>query len=171
MYFLNRPMARGVSSPDELVPYMVSRPNGYTPLARVLGTVLSNNSPQFLGEKKLLVIIVTDGEPTDDGGRSDIPGFKQCLQMRSNKTYTTIVSCTDEDDTMTYLNNWDRTIPRLDVVDDYRSEKEEILRANGRNYRFSFGDYVVKSLIGSIDPSLDNVDEVQHQSSECCTII
>ena len=60
---------------------------------------------------------------------------------------------------MKYLNNWDRTIPRLDVIDDFRNEKLEILGAQGSNFKFSFGDYIVKSLIGSIDPEMDNMDE------------
>lgn len=166
MYFLNRPMVRGIRSPDDLLPFMFAPPNGYTPLSRVLGTVINNNGPSFLGEKKLLILIVTDGEPTDDNGRADIAGFKACLQKRPSNMFTTIVSCTDENETMEYLNNWDRNIPRLDVVDDYRSEKQEIVRVNGPSFRFSFGDYVVKSMLGSVDASLDNMDE-----AGCCIII
>lgn len=162
-------MARSVRSPEDLLPHMASAPNGYTPLSRVLGTVLNNNSPSFLGEKRLLVIIVTDGEPTDDNGKADISGFKQCLKSRAKTVHTTIVSCTDEDDTMSYLNNWDRALPRLDVVDDYRSEKNEILRVQGKHFRFTFGDYVVKSLLGSIDPSLDDLDE--HKLAKKCVIL
>jgi hypothetical protein len=161
VYFLNRPMARNIRNPDDLMPYFnkygrkklifrqfffliflidfQSPPNGYTPLARVVGTALNNNGPSFIGERKLLLIIVTDGEPTDDSGRSDIPNFKRCLLSRGPSVYTTIVSCTDEDETMRYLNHWDRKIPRLDVVDDYKSERDEIRKAQGRNYTFTFG--------------------------------
>jgi hypothetical protein len=60
----------------------------------------------------------------------------------------------------------------LDVVDDFRKEREEILVAQGHMFRFSFGDYVVKSLIGSIDSTMDRLDEIRHQdSSGCCTLI
>jgi hypothetical protein len=41
---------------------------------------------------------------------------------------------------MSYLNNWDKQIPDLDVVDDYKSEKAEILAKQGRSFPFSFGD-------------------------------
>jgi hypothetical protein len=41
---------------------------------------------------------------------------------------------------MSYLNNWDRTIPNLDVVDDYKSERKEILACQGKSFPFSFGD-------------------------------
>ena len=58
-------------------------------------------------------------------------------------------------------------IKNLDVIDDFRSEREEIKRRKGSDVRFSFGDYVVKSLIGSIDPSMDKMDE----KNRCCNII
>jgi hypothetical protein len=125
-----------------------------------------------LGERKLLVIIATDGEPTDDFGKQDIAGFKTALLSRGKNVYTTIVSCTDEDSTMDYLNSWDVNIPRLDVVDDYRNEKIEVLRAMGRSHPFSYGDYIVKILVGSMDPQLDNLDEFRRgESTDCCTIL
>lgn len=46
----------------------------------------------------------------------------------------------------------------LDLVDDYYSEKIRIQTAQRSNFRFSFGDYIVKILLGSIDKSLDNLD-------------
>ncbi len=70
-----------------------------------------------------------------------------------------IRTCTDDEDSVSYLNRWDRDIKNLDVIDDYNSERKEIRRKKGSNYRFSYGDYVVKSLIGSIDPKLDKSDE------------
>jgi hypothetical protein len=41
---------------------------------------------------------------------------------------------------MSYLNDWDKTIPNLDVVDDYKNEKKEILACQGKSFPFSFGD-------------------------------
>jgi len=60
----------------------------------------------------------------------------------------------------------DKQLPKLDVIDDFRNERLEIRRAKGASYPFTFGDYVVKSLIGSIDPELDSLDE----KSECCCL-
>lgn len=95
-------------------------PNGYTPLPRVLNTLLSENKQSNLNERKLLVIIATDGEPTDDSGQSAIREFKLSLKSRSPIVYTTIVVCTDDEESVNYLNRWDRKLPRLDVIDDYR---------------------------------------------------
>lgn len=81
------------------------------------------------------------------------------MQRRSPRVFTTIVACTDDDDSVEYLNKWDRQLPNLDVVDDFRNERKEIRAVKGQSFPFSFGDYVVKSLIGSIDPEIDNMDE------------
>jgi hypothetical protein len=172
IHFLNRPAARNVRNLNDLEPYLVNKPSGFTPMRRVLETVLRENDPVALAERKLLIVIVTDGEPTDDYGKEDISGLKYALQSRAKNVYTTIVSCTDEDNTMDYLNNWDRIIPRLDVVDDYRNEKSEVLKAKGARFPFSYGDYIVKILIGSMDPELDNMDESHvTKSDDCCTML
>jgi hypothetical protein len=90
------------------------------------------------------------------------------LKSKHKNVFVTIVSCTDDDTTMSYLDHWDVTIPKLDVVDDFRSERMQILKTRGTHFRFSFGDYVVKSLIGSIHNSLDKLDE---SKSNCCIIL
>ena len=61
--------------------------------------------------------------------------------------------------TVSYMNEWDRVIPRLDVVDDYASERAEVLAAQGPCFAFSRGDYCAKLLLGSIDPEIDALDE------------
>ena len=67
---------------------------------------------------------------------------------------------------------FDKDIHNLDVVDDFISERKEVKAARGSNYPFSFGDYVVKSLIGSIDPELDNLDEKSNVvKDDCCLIL
>jgi hypothetical protein len=46
----------------------------------------------------------------------------------------------DDDQSMAYLNDWDKKIPNLDVVDDYRSERKQIQTYRGNSVPFSFGD-------------------------------
>ena len=48
--------------------------------------------------------------------------------------------CIDDDDCIGYLNDWDKKLPNLDVVDDYRNEKKEIQARQGKQFPFSFGD-------------------------------
>jgi hypothetical protein len=51
-----------------VIPLFKNKPKGFTPLPRVLEQVLSDIS-RYVNEKKLLIIIATDGEPTDDNGK------------------------------------------------------------------------------------------------------
>jgi len=168
VYFLNRRMVKSVKKPEEIMSSFKRAPGGFTPITKMLSTVLKNNMPNVLNDKKLLVVIVTDGEPTNVDGKVDVKGFKECLASRPSNVFTTILACTDENDSMEYLNNWDKNIQRLDVVDDYRSEKKEIIRAQGSSFQFTYGDYVAKSLIGSTDPAIDNLDE---NKKGCCFVL
>lgn len=173
VYFLNKQPSpiHNIRTEQQLDDLFHFRPRGYTPLPRVLNTVLRNNEA-MLAERKLLILIATDGEPTTDRGKAAIGEFAEALQRRSQRVYTTIVACTDDDDSVDYLNKFDKDIHNLDVVDDFISERKEVKAARGSNYPFSFGDYVVKSLIGSIDPELDNLDEKSNVvKDDCCLIL
>jgi len=82
---------------------------------------------------------------------------------RPTNVFTNIVACTNDERSIGYLNGLDRELPRLDVVDDYASELAEIRRIKGSNFQFTFGDYVTKSILGSISPDLDRYDETPIQ--------
>ena len=43
---------------------------------------------------------------------------------------------TDDEESVSYLNNWDKKIQNLDVVDDFRNERREILRVKGTRFRY-----------------------------------
>lgn len=77
VYFLNRQPSpvRNVKNMNDLQAYFTDKPNGFTPLSRVLMTVLEDNHISRLNEKKLLIIIATDGEPTNDQGKGNIVIF------------------------------------------------------------------------------------------------
>lgn len=91
--------------------------------------------------------------PTDPKGELDIVELEKVMRNeRSPTTAVTFVACTDDLEALDYLNNWDHTMERVDVVDDYRSELAQIREKRGPNVKFTFGDYLVKALIGSIDP-------------------
>ena len=65
IYFLNRPPLKNITHVDQMNEVFQLKPSGYTPLARILRYVLMENSNIFLNENKLLIVVVTDGEPTD----------------------------------------------------------------------------------------------------------
>ena len=66
VYFLNKPPIRNINNIDYLLNFLKqNKPNGYTPLNKIFNQVLNENI-NYIREKKLLIIILTDGEPTDD---------------------------------------------------------------------------------------------------------
>jgi hypothetical protein len=142
---------------------------GNTPLTTSFETALRNNQGE-LTERKLLIIIFTDGCPTAHNLSQNeaIKQFQSALRNRQpiERIYCTIVACTDDDNALKYLNNWDATIPNLDIVDDFESEKKEIYKAGRLKAAFTFGDYIAKILLGSFVKEIDALDE----KSSCCIV-
>jgi len=92
--------------------------------------------------------------PTDPNGELDVAELEKVMRNeRTPTTFVTFLACTDEPEALDYLNNWDRTMEHVDVVDDFRSELAQIRQKQGPNVKFSYGEYLVKALIGSIDQS------------------
>ena len=166
VYFLNNGIVKNVKNTWDLERYFHNTPQGYTPLRETFNSVINDNI-QATKESKLLVVIITDGEPTDTNGtKSEVKEFKKCLKNRHpiDNIFVSIVACTDDDKSMKYLEKWDREIKHLDVVDDFRNERDQIRKAKGKEFAFSYGDYAVKSLIGSVDNALEDLDQ-----TECCS--
>ncbi|CAF3005535.1 unnamed protein product [Rotaria sp. Silwood2] len=161
IFFLNREPMRHVKSSEELVPTFAVPPEGPTPILRVLQHVLREKQLE-IQERKLLILIATDGVPTNEVGQQDTKSLEHALRHERNpinRIPVTIIACTDDNDCIGYLNNWDKKIPNLDVADDYKSERQEIQKVQGKNFPFSFGDYVVKVLMGAVDDWFDTLDE------------
>ena len=145
---------RNVTSVESFMKHLRQmKPNGHTPIDQIFNKVIQDND-DTIKEKKLLIIILTDGEYRNKN-------FKQCLLNRKpmNKIFVNIVICTDKNETVNYMNKLDREIFNLDVIDDFHSERKEVKRKKGMNHSFSYGDYVVKCMIGSIDFKTDRLDE------------
>jgi hypothetical protein len=128
IYFLNRPPVLSVKHASQLATAFSRPPNGLTPITRVLRQILQAKQNE-IQERKLLIIIATDGQPTDDYGTTDIDALERVLKYERqpvDRILITFCACTDDDQAVGYLNKWDQKIPFLDVCDDYRSEREEI---------------------------------------------
>lgn len=161
IYYLNRLPIKNVFCAEELNNHsqFFDQPNGFTPLGETIQAVLEDKQSC---ERNLLIIIFTDGQP------NNMKLFMDVLKNRKpiDKIFVSIVACTDDKHAVGYLNNLDKQIKNLDVCDDYQSEKIEIQKIQGRNFSFSFGDYITKILLGSINSSMDKLDEVRLNQSE-----
>lgn len=173
VYFLNREPMLNVTNGQYVRQAFNIPPQGMTPLVPALRRIIAAKANQTYG-KKLLILIATDGymtnrkkrndsiisfsilfsrAPTDNYGQLDIGTLEAVLRHERNpQMHVTFLACTDDLHAVNYLSNWDRMIPNVDVMDDYRAERAEIYRTRGGNFPFSFGDYIVKSLLGSVDP-------------------
>ncbi|CAF3519960.1 unnamed protein product [Rotaria socialis] len=161
VYFLNRRPALNVRSSKELTNIFATPPNGMTPIVRVFRQVLQDKEKR-IRERKLLVLLATDGIPTTEDGTPNAQELYQVLlseRIPIDRVPATIICCTDDQECMSYLNDWDRKIQNLDVVDNYEKEKQQILACQGKSFPFSFGDYVVKILLGGVDSWFDRLDE------------
>jgi hypothetical protein len=167
--FLNRPGFRNVKHISQLNQQFSRPPEGRTPLTKCFQLALENNRNDF-SERRLLVLIFTDGCPTSDNQSKDpIKEFKDSLKYRNpiDRIFVTIIACTDDDYALGYLNNWDKNIKNLDIVDDYESERKEIYSARKVKNAFTYGDYIAKILLGSHVKEIDELDE----KNSSCTIL
>lgn len=168
LYFLNRQGQKNVKRWEDIQHLFDNEPNGSTPLSKAVRTIISEKS---IGEKKLLLVIATDGEP-NDGYSGDSPAiFEGVLKnLDHEKIFISILACSDDKVDVQYLDRMDRKIPHLDVTDDFQTEKREVLK-KGILKQFSRGDYVVKVLMGPVLPKWHNIDGKADAKGGCCTII
>ncbi|KAJ3053521.1 hypothetical protein HK097_004115 [Rhizophlyctis rosea] len=162
IYFLNRPGLRNVKNADQIDQAFTHPPSGGTPINRILRQVLHDKRPVYSSpesSKKLLILIATDGEPTDEQGIHTLRTILTHERQPIDRVHVIFVACTDDEAAVSYLNQWDRDVRNVDVVDDYWSERREVLRVQGPQFMFSKGDWVCKILLGSVDPEIDHLDE------------
>jgi hypothetical protein len=72
--------------------------SGPTPIVRVLQQVLREKQLE-IQERKLLILIATDGVPTNDRGQQDIKSLEHTLRRERNpidRILVTIIACTDD---------------------------------------------------------------------------
>jgi hypothetical protein len=162
VHFLNRAPMLNVTDPRQVMESFTQRPSGFTPLTASLRRIFQSPASRPGSDKRLLVFVATDGAPTDQNGQVDVPSLENLMrnERQANTTHVQFLACTDDDSSVAYLSQWDRTMMNVDVVDDYKTEREEVRRAMGYNYPFSFGDYVAKALLGAVDPQMDMLDEI-----------
>jgi hypothetical protein len=128
VHFLNRPPLRRVKHSSDLLPAFTCPPTGLTPITCVLRQILEEKH-DAIQQRKLLIVIATDGQPTDDYGNTDIETLEKvlrCERKSADRILITFCACTDDDQTVGYLNRWNKKIPFVHVCHDYRSERERI---------------------------------------------
>ncbi|CAF1342990.1 unnamed protein product [Rotaria sp. Silwood1] len=159
IYFLNRRSAQNVTDPQTVNQMFSKPPRGYTPLVTALKHIFRLPATRRGNDKKALVFVATDGAPTDDKGNINVEDLERLMneERRIETTHVMFLICTDDPTCVDYLNEWKRIMKNVDVTDDYKTEREKIQKSHGLNMPFSIGDYIVKALVGAIDPTMKNI--------------
>ena len=163
IYFLNRPAILNVKDPTKVDDAFREPPSGFTPLVPVLETIFTSNLATRGRDKNLLVLIATDGAPTDDDGNENIADLERTMRetRQADTTYVSFLLCTDDENCVNYMRRMEVDMENIDVTDDYITERNRIRECQrNNNFRFSHGDYVVKALVGAIDPTIGRLDNL-----------
>lgn len=160
--FLNRGARRNVTDMTQISDFLREPPSGKTPLSRRVreAMALASHKPQLL-------LIATDGQPESDATNQRDPNFDSigvfssvlANERNPDKTFVSIIKCSNSERETGYLDQLDHDLRNLDVIDDYLSEREEVLRKQGHNFVYTPGDNIARLLLGSIYPRYDNMDE------------
>lgn len=158
IWFLNvSTSVKNVVSKETVMQHFNRVPRGRTPLTAVLRKVMQE--PSASGKPKL-ILIATDGEPNDDDGYDDSDNFLHLLKTRDvNRNRVGILVCTSSDKQMAWLERVDTEAEHVDVIDDYLSERDQILKVQGSDFTYSHGDHVLKMLLGPVLQKYDDMDE------------
>ena len=170
MHFLNRPAVMDVRSRVQMQPAFVQGPGGGTPLLRAIRSLGEAYSGDLSAGGRVLFLVITDGEPSD-GSPSDLfRVLDTTLRRYLPHLFVSFAECNDNEEEMAYLDGWDRRLPNFDNTDDFGMEAQRVKaaqRSKGLRQRFSYADYIVKIILGSILPKYFNMD----QPTVCCAIL
>lgn len=174
VFFLNRPALHNVKDAGQLEAAFEIAPMGFSPLTKTVQDVLDHHRSL---QRNMLLLIATDGEPTDSIGNTETPPFLQKLMALPKNVYVQVMACTDDKNSMLYLNSFKHSLnrvrgagKRIDITDDFASERKEVLAAQGKNFHFTHGDFLIKCLLGPVDDHFRSLDRAVGGPLACCSI-
>jgi hypothetical protein len=169
IYFLNRDKILGVTTNygPQLQSVFNLPPFGSTPLISRLKQIYNEKMYTFdpNSNKKLLMIIITDGDPTD-GGRTELHHTLTQITTTGN-VHVSFVKCTDNVNDMTYLDQWNGMIRNFDSTDNYHIEEIKVKKTQGQKFKFDHIDYVIKILLGTFIKLYPDLNQIKKQEKQC----
>lgn len=159
--FLNDPEWYKITRGEQLEQIFAAktRAHGKTPLKANLAPIMQGYGS---GEKDTLLLILTDGEPSD----CSFEELSQIVRGKRPDVFCSFAMCTDENDVVERYNQVVDPIPGCDITDDFASEKAEALRFGNKLTPYQ---WLAKMLLVKF-PKYDHLDERRMNSRPCCTI-
>jgi hypothetical protein len=156
LQFLNRDGKENVTDISQVENMFGPLPGGYTPIYDKLSEIIENHT----GDKILLILLATDGVPTTKDGKKDVKRVKDLIRSRDGtRIFISILACSDNDKEIEWLNELDRDDATCDVIDDYKTEKKQVKKIQGPDFKYSFGMHVARFILGPLYPKYDKLDE------------
>ena len=126
-------------------------PNGGTPIYGKLSKAFEKTKVSTMH------YLFTDGEPSD----ASIEDVKTLVINRQNPKMSplTFMTCTDQDEA-DWMKEVEEVAPFTAELDDFKSERAEVLKDQGPTFPFSKGFWLLCQLVAAINPDdLDALDE------------
>ena len=162
IYFLNHPPIHNVKQLSTIEHIFSREPCGYTPLVPILRHIFQLPPSRCGHDKQLLVLVATDGAPTDANDMENISELESVLRndRKIETTFVNFLICTDDPECIRHLRRWDQSMDNVDVIDEFSAERARIRRRYGNSFPFSFGDHISRALLGAIDPLIDEMNDL-----------
>ncbi|AYV76840.1 MAG: hypothetical protein Barrevirus1_62 [Barrevirus sp.] len=179
IYFLNRDTVFGVNNMANLSATFSVLPNGSTNITAKLQEIYIDKRDKLTENKQLLILVITDGEPTDNTSNPRQNLYDQIRKLTNlGNIHISFAECTDQEEDMDYLDVWDNKLRNFDNTEDYRDEVRRVKAANGQAFKFDYTDYVIKILLATFVKSYFNLDQngynnnnYQNVDDDCCCVI
>lgn len=127
-------------------------PDGGTPTMKMLKKAFKNKSALTMH------YLFTDGEPKD----ASVAQISKLVQERANPDINplTFISCTNKEKEAAWMKEVEGIAPKTAELDDFISEKKEVLDKQGKGFPYSKGFWLLSQLVAAINPDdLDAMDE------------
>ncbi len=105
--------------------------------------------------------LFTDGVPSGDSNET-VANVSNLIRNRPNPAYNalSLVSCTDVDSECEWMKEIEEVSSYTSELDDFESERKEVLKDQGPVFPFTYGFWLVCNLVAAINPDdLDAMDE------------
>ncbi len=102
------------------------------------------------------------GDGVPDGGETACKAIHKLVTNRPDPQGNplTFISCTDQDDDVEWMKETEEIAPFCSESDDYRDERDEVLRDQGAGFPFTRGFHLICQLVAAMNPDdLDSMDE------------
>lgn len=165
IYFLNRYDKLNVSDYSDIEQSFESDPAGVTPLNKTIEKINARYSREYYHN---LVVILTDGAPTNSYGYPDIRTLKQTIKYMDPEKFNFVFYSFSPDRQETNYLNIFFDLPFVYKLDYYYEEKKNLKTKFGPHYNYSFGDHIVRGLLFPYFPKLKHIE---HEKKGKCIIL